>query len=186
MKKTILSFAIICMMIITTAFAPSAMKLVSKTGHVNFYSHTAIEDITANNYKLTSTLEIETGELVFVVPMQSFEFEKAKMQQHFNSPKFLDTKQFPKSKFTGNITNLSDIDFTTNGNYTANVNGDLTIHGVTKSITKNASITVEGTKITIDVEMDILLADYNIAFKKGKASTNIAKTILAKVKAEFN
>lgn len=185
MKKTILSLAVAGILVLSSAFSTLENKLVSKSGHVNFFSHTAVEDISADNYKLVSTLETETGEIVFSVPMQSFEFEKALMQKHFNSKKFLDTKTFPKSKFTGNITNLNDIDFSVDGTYTANVSGELTIHGVTKAITESATITVEGAKVIVDVELSITLADYNIAFKKGKPSTNIAKTIDAKVKAEF-
>ncbi len=186
MKKTIFSLAIAGILVLTSAFSTIGDKLVSKSGHVSFYSHTAIEDISADNYKMVSTLETETGEMVFSVPMQSFEFEKSLMQKHFNSSKFLDTKKFPKSKFIGKITNLSDIDFSSDGTYTANVTGDLSMHGVTKTITENATITVSGAKVTVDVELSITLADYNIAFKKGKPSKNIAKTIDAKIKAEFN
>jgi len=118
--------------------------------------------------------------------MQSFEFEKSAMQKHFNSNKFLDTKAFPKSKFKGMITNLSDIDFAGDGEYKAQVSGDLTIHGVTNAVTENATITVDGGTITVDVVMDITLADYEIAFKKGKPSTNIAKTVKATIKAVYN
>ena len=109
--------------------------------------------------------------------MQGFEFEKALMQKHYNSSKFLDTKQFPKSKFKGKITNLSDINFEEDGTYNGNVTGEMTLHGVTKSITETAIITVAGDKITIETNMQLTLADYNINFKKGKPSTNIAKTI---------
>jgi polyisoprenoid-binding protein YceI len=186
MKKTIFNLVIAAILILSSAFSTIGNKLVSKSGHVSFYSHTALEDISADNYKLVSTLETETGEMVFSVPMQSFEFEKSAMQKHFNSSKFLDTKQFPKSKFIGKITNISDIDFSSDGTYTANVTGDLSIHGETKTITENANITVNGAKVTVEVELSITLADYNIAFKKGKPSTNIAKTIDAKIKAEYN
>ncbi len=183
MKKIVLSLAVVTL-IVTSAFSPIG-KLVSKTGHVNFFSHTAIEDITANNYKVVSTLETSTGDIIYSVPMQSFEFAKAKMQQHFNSAKFLDTKQFPKAKFKGTITNLSDIDFGTDGTYTANVTGDLSIHGVSNTVTENATITVSGGQVTVDVVMDITLADYKIAFKKGKPSTNIAKTVKATIKTVY-
>ncbi|MFK5982190.1 MAG: YceI family protein [Flavobacteriaceae bacterium] len=184
MKKIILSLAVVTV-ILTSAFSPIVGKLVSKTGHVNFFSHTAIEDITADNYKVVSTLETTTGELIYSIPMQSFEFEKSKMQQHFNSGKFLDTKQFPKSKFKGMITNLSDVNFDADGTYTANVTGDLTIHGETKSLTENATITVASGVVTVDVVMDITLADYKIAFEKGKPSTNIAKTVKATIKTVY-
>ncbi|MBE9489749.1 MAG: YceI family protein [Bacteroidetes bacterium] len=186
MKKTILSIAVITIVALTTAFSPIGSKLVSKTGHVNFFSHTAVEDITADNYKLLSTLETETGELIYSVPMQSSEFEKSLMQKHFNSDKFLDTKAFPKSKFKGMITNLSDIDFGTDGEYNANVSGDLTIHGQTNAVTENATITVAGGTITVDVVMDITLEDYGITFTKGKPSKSIAKTVKATIKAVYN
>ncbi len=186
MKKTILSVVIITMIALTSAFTPIGSKLISKNGHVNFFSHTAVEDISADNYKLVSTLETDTGELIYTVPMQSFEFEKSMMQKHFNSGKFLDTKEYPKSKFKGTITNLSDINFGADGEYIAHVSGDLTIHGVTKAVTEDATITVAGGTITVDVVMDITLADYNIAFKKGKPSTNIAKTVKATIKAVYN
>ncbi|RLD28593.1 MAG: YceI family protein [Bacteroidetes bacterium] len=186
MKKTILNLSVVGILFLSTAFSTLENKLVSKSGHVNFFSHTAVEDISADNYKLVSTLDTETGAVVFSVPMQSFEFEKSMMQKHFNSKKFLDTKTFPKAKYTGNITNLSDINFGEDGTSTANVNGELTIHGITKAIDETATITVEGSKITIEAELSITLADYNIAFAKGKPSTNIAKTIDASIKAEFN
>ena len=178
MKNLFFTITLAGVLALTSAFSgPTLSKLVSKTGHINFFSHTAVEDISADNYKVISTLDTATGEVVYSVPMQGFEFEKALMQKHYNSAKFLDTKQFPKSKFKGQITNLSDINFEEDGTYNANVTGEMTLHGVTKSITETAIITVAGDKITIETNMQLTLADYNINFKKGKPSTNIAKTI---------
>ncbi|MCK5369886.1 MAG: YceI family protein [Cyclobacteriaceae bacterium] len=185
MKKTLFTLAVAGLVAIATAFTTAESKLVSKNGHINFFSHTAVEDISADNYKVVSTLDIASGEVVFSVPMQSFEFEKAKMQQHYNSEKFLDTKTYPKAKFKGNITNLSDIDFSKNGTYDADVSGELTIHGVTKPVTEKGTITVNGDKVLVETKMQITLADYEIAFEKGKPSTNIAKTIDVTVKSEF-
>ncbi len=184
MNKSFLTFAI-AIAFSANSIAQTSEKLVSKIGHVNFFSHTPIEDITANNYTVTSTLDTTSGMLVYVVPMQGFEFEKALMQKHYNSPKFLDTKKFPKSKFKGVITNLNDIDFTKNGTYTAAVKGKLTIHGVTKPITEKATITVTNDGIEVTTKMHITLSDYNIAFKKGKPSTNIAKTLLIKATSKY-
>ncbi len=186
MKKLIFVFAVAGFVAITTAFTPLNGKLVSKIGHISFFSHTAVEDITANNYKVVSTIDPSSGEVVFSVPMQSFEFEKAKMQQHYNSPKFLDTKAYPKAKFKGNITNLGDIDFSKDGIYNVNVSGELTIHGVTNPATEKGTITVKGNKVIVDTKMMLTLEDYEIAFKNGKPSTNISKTIEITVKVEFD
>ncbi len=178
MKKTIFTLAIIGIISLTSAFTvPTVNKLVSKTGHINFFSHTTIEDISADNYKVVSTLDTSTGDIVYSVPMQSFEFEKALMQKHYNSSKFLDTKKYPKSKFVGKIDNLSDVNFEVDGDYNTTVKGEMTMHGVTKPITEKATITVTGDSVTVVSKMEITLADYNINFEKGKPSTNIAKTI---------
>lgn len=185
MKKLTHLFIVPMVLLALVAFRPVASKLVSKSGHINFFSHTTLEDITANNYKVVSTLETSTGDVVFSVPMQSFEFEKALMQEHFNSKDFLNTKDFPKAKFEGKITNISEVDFTKDGTYEANVSGNLTIKDVTKPINVKGSITVKGDVINAKTKFKLVLADYGITFKKGKPSTNIAKEIEVTLNADY-
>jgi len=159
-------------------------KQSTTSGHIKFFSSTPAEDIEANNYKIISNINQVTGVIVFSVPMQSFEFEKALMQKHYNSKKFLDTKTFPKSKFKGTITNLAAINFANDGVYEADVKGALTIHGVTKEISEKFTITIKEGKVTGTTEFDIVLSDYGVIFKGGKPSTNISKTI--KITANLN
>ena len=63
------------------------------------------------------------------------------------------------------------------GVYNAEIESDMTIKGITNKSTEKGTITVEGKKITVDAKTKIALADYKIAFEKGKSSTNIAKEI---------
>lgn len=174
--------------VLALAFVASqtfAQKVSSKKTSISFYSHTAVEDIKANNYASVSTLDQTTGDVVFSVPMQSFEFEKSLMQKHFNGPDFLDTQKEPKAKLVGKITNLAQVNFKKDGTYTANVTGEMTIKGVTKPITEKATITVKGTEIHVDTKFNLTLADYGVAFSKGKPSTNIAKAVETTVIAEY-
>lgn len=168
-----------------TNIAMAQDKLITKEGHAKFYSHTAIEDIEANNYKVTSSLTPSTGKMVFSVPMQSFEFEKALMQKHFNSKKFLNTKAFPKAKFKGGIVDMSAIDMTKDGVYSVMVEGDLTIHGITQHVKEAGQITIKGGAIHSTSSFNITLADYEIAFKKGKPANNIAKSIEIQVAMDY-
>ncbi len=168
-----------------SSFRPDGSKVITKTGHIKIFSHTVAEDIKANNYKVTSTLDPTSGVMVFSVPMQGFEFEKALMQKHFNSPKFLDTKQFPKAKFKGTITDLSSVDLSKDGSYSVLVKGDLNMHGVTKTIEEKGTINVKGGAITATSKFNIVLADYKIAFEKGKPSKNIAKEIELNIKMDY-
>lgn len=174
--------AVVLLIVTTSSFA---QKVVSQKTSISFFSHTPIEDIKSSNFKSVSTLDTSTGEIVFSVPMQSFEFEKELMQKHFNSSDFLDTKKEPKSKLVGKITNLSQVNFKKDGTYNAEVSGELTIKGTTKTISEKVTIIVKGSTIILKSKFDIVLADYGIAFKKGKPSTNIAKTIEITVEAEY-
>ena len=184
MRKLVTLFTLIAV-ISFSAFIQEE-KLITKTGHIKFYSHTGVEDITANNYSVTSSLNTTTGDLVFSVPMQSFEFPNATMQKHFNSSKFLDTKEFPKAKFKGKVNDMTKVDFSKDGSYTVSVTGDLAMHGKTKNITQNGTIEVKGGKITATAKFNILLADYKIAFEKGKPSTNIAKEVEATINMDYS
>jgi len=185
MKKSFNFLLITIAFIGLSALRMPAGKLVSKTGHINFFSHTVAEDISSDNFKVTSTLDTETGAVVFSVPMQSFEFEKALMQKHFNSKNFLNTKEYPKAKFVGKIVNVDQIDFTKDGTYDAKVDGELTIKGVTNTIAEKGVITVSGNEIMTDSKFQIALQDYGIAFEKGKPSTNVAKEIDITIKSVF-
>ncbi|MCX6204643.1 MAG: YceI family protein [Bacteroidetes bacterium] len=162
-----------------------AQKINSKTSNISFYSHTAVEDIKASNTASVSVLDPTTGDVVFSVPMQSFDFEKALMQKHFNSPDFLDTKTEPKAKLVGKITNLSKVNFKIDGIYSAEVSGEMTIKGISKPFTAKSTITIKGSSFEVESKFEIILEDYGIAFKKGKPSTNIAKTIQITVLAEY-
>tara|TARA_R110001592_G_scaffold194192_2_gene441636 strand:+ start:533 stop:1096 length:564 start_codon:yes stop_codon:yes gene_type:complete len=185
MKKITLS--ILSLLVISiVAMAPIADKYVSTKTHIKFFSTTPVEDIEANNYAAVGTLDASTGDVVFSVPMQSFEFEKALMQEHYNGKDFLSTKKFPKAKLTGKITNLSEVNFAKDGTYNATIDGEMTIKGESKAISEKGSITVAGGKITVNSTFDLTLADYGIAFKKGKPASNIAKTIAVTIVAEYS
>lgn len=181
MKKSI--FTAVALFAIT--FATFAQKQVSQKTHIKFFSTTPIEDIEANNYASTGVVNTETGSVVFSVPMQSFEFEKSLMQKHFNSKKFLHTKANPKAKLVGKITNLNAVNFSKDGTYTADINGDLTINGVTNPITEKLSIAITNGEMTLNSTFNVTLADYDIVFKRGKPSKNIAKTVEVTVVAEY-
>lgn len=185
MKKTTFLSMLAVVVISLTSFTALAQKLVSSTTHFKFYSTTSAEDIQANNYKAVGTIETSTGNLVFSVPMQSFEFEKELMQEHFNSKKFLDTKSNPKAKLVGKIVDLSKVDFTKDGSYTVDVSGDLTMNGVTNAINEKATISIADGKVSLMSTLNVTLNDYEIAFKKGKPSTNIAKTVEVAVHANY-
>ncbi|HXH18197.1 MAG TPA: YceI family protein [Chitinophagales bacterium] len=162
-------------LVISLIFSVSAQKLFTKTGHIWFYSHAPLEDITAHNYQVTSVMDSKTGDIVFKVTMSAFQFQKALMQQHFNE-KYVESDKFPESVFKGKITDLSGIDFTKDGTYKAPVEGDLTIHGVTQPMKADGKIEVKGGKVFAQSLFQVAVADYDIKIPSA-VKDNIAKVI---------
>jgi len=143
----------------------NAQKYITKTGFIRFYSHAAIENIEANNKQVNCALDISTGDFVFKVLMKSFEFEKALMQEHFNDD-YVESDKIPNASFKGKVTNFKDINFTKNGTYQATIDGDLTIHGITKKIQEKGTFEVTAGKIVGQAKFNISLKEYNVIIPK--------------------
>jgi polyisoprenoid-binding protein YceI len=171
MKKLLLCITVI----ILTGYIATAQKYYTKNGNVSFFSKTNMENIKADNNQVMSVLNIQTGELQFSLLVKSFHFEKALMEEHFNE-NYLESEKFPKSTFKGTITDISKVNFTTDGTYPVTVSGDLTIHGVTNKATTKGNIVIKGGKITGTAVFIVALADYKVAIPK-LVEANISKTI---------
>jgi len=162
-------------------------RFVSSKTHIKFYSTTPVEDIEANNYATVSTIDQSTGEVVFSVPIQSFEFEKAMMQEHFNNEHFLESNVYPKAKFKATITNLDEIDFTKNGEYHAEIEGEMTIKDKTNTLNESGTIAVKDQSLTVNAVFDLVLADYGITFADSAlVSTKIGKSVEVTLVAEYS
>jgi polyisoprenoid-binding protein YceI len=182
--KVLLSSAVLLFAI--TAFSQSSEKYISSNSYIKFFSTTPVEDIEAKNFATVSTLNSKTGEVVFSVPMQSFEFEKALMQKHFNNEHFLETSTYPKSKLKGVITNINEINFAKDGEYPASFEGTITIKGKTQNLKDTGTITVSGNVFDLSSEFDLLLADFGVMFDEGeKVSKKIGKSVKVTVNTEY-
>jgi len=157
-------YKLIVIFILTGSFLTSQAqdKYLTRTGTVEFFSSTPIEDIRANNGQVSSILKTNTKEIFFNVLMRSFRFEKALMEEHFNE-KYVESEVYPAAKFKGTI--LDEIDFSKDGTYEdVTVEGTMIFHGVEKEISVLATIVVDAAAETIHCTSDFLLKpeDYTI------------------------
>lgn len=150
-------------------------KFYTKTGKVSFFSTTTMENISAINKTVVCLMNTKTGDLQFAVLMKGFEFKKALMQEDFNRD-YVESTQFPKSEFKGLVTNNAAVNYAVNGKYNAEVKGKLTLHGVTKDISVNGTITIKDGKASLNSVFSILIADYNVSIPKMYVD-NISKSI---------
>ena len=172
MFKKSLTMAIL---ILIVAIAGAQDKYFTKTGKINFYSKAPLEDIEGKNKTVTAVIDSKSGAVQFAVQMKGFEFEKQLMQQHFNE-NYVESNKFPKGEFRGNITNNSEINYSKDGTYNAKVKGKMTIHGVTKDVESTGTVKVDGGKLDVNSNFNVLISDYNIkipAVVKDKVSNTI-------------
>ncbi len=161
MQKVLLSGFLI-IIALTSGFAQG--KFFSREGYIFFdaTSNRSLEVIEAHNRAVSSVIDLATGQMEFAALIKSFRFERALMEEHFNE-NYLESSKFPKAVFKGKITDLKAINFGKDGSYAVKVNGELTLHGETKPLTVDASLTVKGGKITLGKSsFNLTLADYKI------------------------
>ncbi|MET0300109.1 MAG: YceI family protein [Flavitalea sp.] len=136
-------------------------RYFTKTGTISFHSKTDLENIDATNKLVTAALDTKTGAIQFNVPMKAFEFKRALMQEHFNE-NYVESEKFPNGTFKGRLANNASIKYGTPGTYDVTVEGDLTIHGVTKKVNAPGKVVISQGAIDATAAFEILLADYNI------------------------
>lgn len=142
------------------ALSSFAQKAATREGKISFQAKE--HDIRAENKKVSSAVNTATGDVQFSLLMNNFLFEKELMQEHFRE-KYLETDKFDKSTFKGKIQNYNASILQKDGVHDVTVEGDLTLHGVTKHVTTPGKITVKGGKLTNSyAKFTVKLADYAV------------------------
>ncbi len=175
MKKVMMTLTVA----IAFAGSLSAQKYFTKEGKIHFFSTTKVEDISATSSTATCVLDAGTGDIQWSVLIKGFRMEKALMEEHFNE-NYMESTTFPKAEFKGKVENIASVKMTVDGTYNVKVTGDLTMHGVTKNITSDATITVKGGVITCNSKLFVNPEDYKItipATVQEKISKNIEVTV---------
>lgn len=172
---------IIAALLLATTLTVSAQKYSTRSGYVRFFSKAPLENIEATTHQASCIADITTGEVLAKLLIMSFEFEKALMQEHFNE-NYMESDKFPQAQLKAKISNT--FDYTKKEKQEVVLVGDLTIHGVTKTVTIKGNITPNGEKYEATSVFIIKPADYNIKIPKTVAN-NIAKEIEVSLKFDM-
>jgi polyisoprenoid-binding protein YceI len=174
--------------IIAAALLPLATsaqeRYMTRSGHIAFFSATPMENIEANNHKVTSVWDATAGAMQFAVLIKAFEFEKALMQEHFNE-NYMESNTFPKADFKGKLAGVSTEQLKQPGTYEVTVSGDLTIHGVAKPVTAKGKVIVDASG-AISAASDFIVRPEDHGIKiPGMVRKNIAEEITVKVRLNY-
>ena len=145
-------------------------RYIIQNSKIEFYSYAPLEDIQAVNTESVGAIDIESGEFIIKIPVNSFEFPNKLMQKHFNDS-YLETDIYPECIFRGKLNDNT-------------ASGEITLHGVTKKIEIPISKTINEENIIISTDFKILLKDHKIKIPR-LLFQNIAEEIEIKVSSEF-
>ena len=151
-------------------------KYFTKEGKIDFNatSPSSPEKVEGINRSVICVEDIKTGNIQFAAIIKAFEFERSLMHEHFNE-NYIESDKYPKAEFSGKITNNGDVNYAKDGTYPVKVKGKLSIHGETKDVETNGTLTVKNGKISAAATFDVALSDYNVSIPSIVAD-KVAKT----------
>lgn len=156
-----------------------AQKMITRSGEIKFEaSMPAFEEVAAKNNTASAILDQSSGEIAVLTLIKAFKFKAPLMEEHFNE-NYMESSKFPKATFKGKIINF-DASKLSAKKTDFDVEGDLTIHGVTKKIKTKLALVLIGDKISINGNLVVKAKDYNIAIPslvKSKIAEDIEITI---------
>lgn len=155
---------------------------VCKNAAVSLYSKAPIEDIEAQSTKGVSVFNASTGEIAFNVPIRSFVFDKALMQEHFNE-NYMESDKYPQASFKGNLTDKPDL--TKDGSYPVSATGIFLIHGVKQTRTIKGILAVNKGSVILNAEFMVACKDHQIQVPT-LVFQHIAETIRVRVSANYS
>lgn len=122
------------------------------------------------------TIAVAGGKIVppskVTIQTDSLWADNGRLTGHLKSPDFFDTAAIPTAEFA-----FTSIKETSNG---SEITGNLTLHGVTKSITFNSQVTVSDSEVSLKAEFDIMRFDFGIVYK-GKADDLVRDEVVIKL-----
>lgn len=154
-----------------------AQTYITRTGQIGFYSKTSLEDIKAENRQVFAAVDLSKKTVAFSLLMRGFLFDKQLMQDHFNE-NYAESDKYPKASFNGTITGTVN---NTPGKYPVQVEGKLTLHGVTQPVSIPTVLEVQAGTLSGNASFSIKPADYKIAIPsvvKDKIAQQIAVQVV--------
>lgn len=151
-KKT--AIVVVALLIGGTMFP---QKMITRSGEIKFDATVpgAMDEVVGTAKTVSAIFDKSTAEIVVLGLVKSFKFKSPLMEEHFNE-NYFESDKFPKTSFKGKVLNFSS----KSGSY--DVEGEMTIHGVTNKVKTKVTLTNEGSKLVMSGLFTLKLSDYKI------------------------
>ena len=175
MKKYILiaSFLLVANMI-------SAQKLLTRTGEVKFdASMPNLVEIAGKSNTVSAILDESNGNFAANCLVKSFKFKSPLMEEHYNE-NYMESSKFPNSKFVGKVAGFSAAKLS-DAKTSYDLEGDFTLHGVTKKIKTKITLSQSGGKVLATGMFTVHAQDYAI-----EIPSLVKEKFAEQIKVSFN
>jgi hypothetical protein len=176
MKNIFLFIGLLCT---TLVFS---QKMITRSGEIKFEASVpAFEEIAATNTTASCIFDKGTGDIAVLALVKAFRFKIPLMEEHFNE-NYIESDKFPKATFKGKILNY-DASKLASGKASFDVEGDLTLHGVTKSIKTKMNFTTSNNQLVATSNFSVKTSDFKIKIPS-IVKSKIAEVV--KINLKFN
>lgn len=183
--RTIIKTFMLLLLAVTINFAQSfkvkatgeqTFNFEDKRNQVKFFSTTPLEDITgiSNDVKGKVTLnvsDIKTMKGSITISVASIKTAIDLRDEHLRSENWLDAENYPEISFL--IKKVGDVKVAEDNRIEAKVTGDFSVHGVTKEVVSDVTLTyldaneqtkqfAPGDLLGVQAKFNISLSDYDV------------------------
>ncbi|MBT6380034.1 MAG: YceI family protein [Opitutales bacterium] len=155
------------------AVANASTYAITAGSSLSFIGSKVTGSQTGGFKSLEGTIAVMGGQIVppskVTIDMNLLYSGSDRLTRHLKSADFFDVPNFPTAEFA--VTSLQQ---TASG---LEMTGNLTLHGVTKSISFVPEVSVTDSEVSLTAEFDIMRFDFGIAFK-GKADDLIRDEVV--------
>ncbi len=138
-----------------------AQRMLTRSGEIKFdASMPNLVEIAGKSNTVSAILDQVTGNFATSAIIKSFRFKSPLMEEHFNE-NYLESSKYPNSTFKGKIAGF-DAKKLSATKTAYDIDGDLTLHGVTKKIKIKIYLSLNGSKVAATGNFSVHAQDYNI------------------------
>ncbi len=168
----------------TTSSSPSAQgekyRITPETSKVTFVGSKVTGSHNGSFEKFSGSIDyngkVETSKVTITIDSASVKTDDDGLTKHLQTADFFDVAKYPEAKFES-----TEIKHGGEKGASHTVTGNLTLHGVTKSVTFPATIVVAADAITVDSTFSINRRDFGINYA-GAANNLIRDDVVMTLK----
>ena len=138
-----------------------AQRLLTRSGEIKFdASMPNLVEIIGKSSTASAILDQTTGQFATSVIIKSIRFKVPLMEEHFNE-NYMESSKYSNSTFKGKISGF-DFKKLVASKVAYDIEGDLTIHGVTKKVKTKIYLASNGNKVAASGNFLVHAQDYGI------------------------